>query len=141
MDSGRSCGSFAPTETEDVEPLPRDQVRRIAAIAREEGAVSKISSIHVNCWYGDFDKIACVRLFLQEQTGIKWEEAKQRSVFMGDSPNDEPMFAFFPHACGVANVRPFTDMMTTLPAWVASREGGDGFAEIVDVILAGRQGG
>jgi adenylosuccinate lyase len=37
-----------------------EQVRRIAEIAREVGATAKISSIHVNCWYGDFDKVACV---------------------------------------------------------------------------------
>ena len=33
----------------------------------------------------------------------------KRFVFAGDSPNDAPMFGFFPNAVGVANVRGFLD--------------------------------
>ena len=33
-------------------------------------------------------------------------------MFAGDSPNDQPMFAFFPNAVGVANVREMADLMT-----------------------------
>jgi hypothetical protein len=37
---------------------------------------------------------------------------------------------------GVANTREFADRMSVLPAWVTQREGGLGFAEMVDVLLA-----
>jgi hypothetical protein len=73
---------------EDVAPLPMEQVRRIAGIAREEGATAKISSIHVNCWYGDFDKVACVRFYLHERARLDWDQARGRTIFFGDSPND-----------------------------------------------------
>ena len=57
-------------------------------------------------------------------------------VFVGDSPNDAPMFAFFPNAVGVANVREFADRIATLPAYVTQAEAGAGFAELVDFLLA-----
>ena len=59
-----------------------------------------------------------------------------RTVFVGDSPNDAPMFAFFPNAVGVANVREFADRIATLPAYVTHAEAGAGFAELADFLLA-----
>jgi hydroxymethylpyrimidine pyrophosphatase-like HAD family hydrolase len=64
------------------------------------------------------------------------EAIKARVIFAGDSPNDQPMFAFFPNAVGVANVREFAGRMSSLPGWVTQREGGGGFAEMVDVLLS-----
>jgi hypothetical protein len=46
------------------------------------------------------------------------------------------MFAFFPNAVGVANVREFAARMKSLPSWVTQREGGGGFAEMVAVLLS-----
>jgi hydroxymethylpyrimidine pyrophosphatase-like HAD family hydrolase len=57
-------------------------------------------------------------------------------IFAGDSPNDQPMFAFFPHSVGVANVREFAERMNVLPAWITRQERGPGFAEMVDVLLS-----
>jgi hypothetical protein len=45
------------------------------------------------------------------------------------------MFQYFPHAAGVKNILAFAERMKHLPAFVASREGGEGFAEIVQTIL------
>ena len=56
-------------------------------------------------------------------------------VFAGDSPNDQPMFAFFPNAVGVANVSEMADMMTDLPAWVPPSAGSHGFAELAEALL------
>ena len=57
-------------------------------------------------------------------------------MFAGDSPNDAPMFAFFPNAVGVANVRRFLDRDRDA-ARVRSRrsEAGAGFAELADALL------
>jgi hypothetical protein len=46
------------------------------------------------------------------------------------------MFAFFPHAVGVANLRRFLDRIATPPAYITSREAGAGFAELADALLA-----
>jgi hypothetical protein len=48
------------------------------------------------------------------------------------------MFAFFPNAVGVANVREMADLMTDLPAWITPSAGSAGFAELADALLAAR---
>jgi len=120
---------------EDVPALPMTEVEKIVRCFEQAGARAKISSIHVNGWFGDYDKLAMTRLFFREQFDRDLEVVRDNVVFAGDSPNDEPMFAYFPHAVGVANVRDFVDRMKHPPAWVTQREGGFGFAEMVEVLL------
>ena len=118
---------------EDPPRLGHQEARRIRDIALGMGAQAKISSIHVNIWFGDYDKLAMARLFFERV----WEreDLLQAGIFFGDSPNDEPMFAAFPVSCAVANIRPFAGSMAHLPAYVTDRRGGLGFAEAVDRIL------
>jgi hypothetical protein len=123
---------------EDVPPLPRDAVARIVAIMEEEGLTAKVSSIHVNGWFGGYDKLSTARLMLQEDFGIDSRVDRERLVFVGDSPNDQPMFAFFPNAVGVANIVDMVDLMTYLPAWVTSSPGSIGFAELAAALLVAK---
>lgn len=123
---------------EDVEPLPREAVRRIKQIFEEEGGVAKVSSIHVNGWFGNYDKLTMSRRFAAEVLGLDLEEERNRIVFCGDSPNDAPMFGFFPNSCGVANVRDFAGEMEAEPTFVAGARGGAGFVEIAEAILDAR---
>ncbi len=125
---------------EDVPLLPRDAIDRIVALFAASGATAKISSIHVNGWFGTYDKLSMTRLALQELFAIDIddESERQRIVFAGDSPNDSPMFAFFPNAVGVANVRDFGDRMAALPRWVTPSRAGAGFVELADALLAAR---
>src|SRR5690349_11973006 len=88
---------------EDVEELPREQVARIVEIMEDEGLTAKVSSIHVNGWFGGYDKLSTTRLMMSEDFGIDLEHDREAFVFAGDSPNDQPMFAYFPNAVGVAN--------------------------------------
>ena len=48
------------------------------------------------------------------------------------------MFAFFPNACGVANIKEFASRLTSLPRFVATQAGASGFVEIVDTLLSRR---
>jgi hydroxymethylpyrimidine pyrophosphatase-like HAD family hydrolase len=57
-------------------------------------------------------------------------------AYLGDSPNDAPMFAHFRHGVGVANLRPFATMMSALPRYITQGEGGIGFAEFANAVLA-----
>lgn len=120
---------------EDVPPLPRADVDRIVALMEAEGMTAKVSSIHVNGWFGRYDKLAMTRTLLAEDFGINLDAQRERFVFAGDSPNDAPMFAYFPNAVGVANVRAFADRIATLPAYVTEAEAGAGFVEMVDFLL------
>jgi HAD superfamily hydrolase (TIGR01484 family) len=122
---------------EDVPALPRAEVDRIVAIMEAEGMTAKVSSIHVNGWFGAYDKLGMTRRFLAEALAIDLDAERDRFVFVGDSGNDAPMFAYFPLSVGVANVRAFLDRLATPPAFVTERESGAGFVEVADRLLRG----
>jgi HAD superfamily hydrolase (TIGR01484 family) len=120
---------------EDVPALPRAAIDRIVALMEEAGLTAKVSSIHVNGWRGRYDKLGMTRTLLAEVFGIDVDAERERWVFVGDSPNDAPMFAYFPNAIGVANVRVFAEHIPTLPAYVTRAEAGAGFAEVAASLL------
>jgi hydroxymethylpyrimidine pyrophosphatase-like HAD family hydrolase len=100
--------------------------------------VAKISSIHVNGWFGDYDKLSMSRRFADEVLGFDLETEKASVVFCGDSPNDAPMFSYFPNSCGVANVADFVDQITCKPTWITAEKGGEGFVELAQKLLSCR---
>jgi HAD superfamily hydrolase (TIGR01484 family) len=120
---------------EDVAPLPREQVDQIVTLMEGSGLTAKVSSIHVNGWFGRYDKLEMTRRFLDEAFGIDLDAQKRQFVFAGDSPNDAPMFAYFPLSVGVANVRAFADRIETLPAFVTNAESGAGFVELAEKVI------
>jgi HAD superfamily hydrolase (TIGR01484 family) len=124
---------------EDVPALPRAEVDRIVSIFERHGAHAKISSIHVNGWFGDYDKLTTTRLMMAELYGVDIEASRSEWVFSGDSPNDSPMFGFFPNAVGVANVVDFADRTPNLPRWITSARSGAGFAEMGRALLESRR--
>lgn len=126
---------------EDVPPLDEAAIDAIVDLFREAGATCKVSSIHVNGWYGQFDKLSGCRAFLAERYGDDLDDVADRWLYVGDSANDEPMFARFPHSVGVANVRRFLPRMQSWPRYVCPSEGGEGFAELLGHVLAARQAG
>ena len=96
---------------------------------------AKVSSIHVNGWFGAYDKLSMTRTLFAEVFGVDLDRERERYLFVGDSPNDAPMFGYFPNAVGVANIREFAERIGTLPAYVTHREAGAGFAELVQALL------
>jgi hypothetical protein len=123
---------------EDVPPLPRDAVARIVRIMEAEGLTAKVSSIHVNGWFGGYDKLSTARRMMREEFSIDLDADRADFVFVGDSPNDQPMFAHFPNAVGVANVREMSDLITQFPAWITPSPGSAGFGEVADALLEAR---
>ena len=121
---------------EDVERLSPEEVERIVSIFNDAGAMAKVSSVHVNGWFGDYDKLSMTRRMMEECFAVDLEAEKETAVFIGDSPNDSPMFQFFPKAIGVANVRDFGDLLTVEPAYVTEARAGAGFAEVAEALLA-----
>ncbi len=117
---------------EDVPALPLSAAARIAELMREAGLTAKVSSIHVNGWFGTYDKLATARLLFGERFGAQLDAVNRRVIFAGDSPNDAPMFAFFQNSVGVANVRRFPGLE---PKFVTEAESGAGFAELAEHLL------
>ncbi len=120
---------------EDVPALPATAVSRIVSLFQAAGATAKVSSIHVNGWFGDYDKLTMTRIMLRECFDIDLDAERDRFVFAGDSPNDAPMFGFFPHSVGVANVRDFLEILPAMPAYVTEARAGAGFAELATTVL------
>ncbi|MPR06764.1 HAD-IIB family hydrolase [Microvirga tunisiensis] len=123
---------------EDVPALPEAEVDRIVSIFERAGAQAKVSSIHVNGWFGDYNKLSMAKTLLADGFGMDWEEAKNAVVYAGDSPNDEPMFAAFPLSVGVANIQTFAHRLTSKPAYLANGHSGEGFVELADLLLRAR---
>jgi len=124
---------------EDVPPLGRDAVEKICRIAAAEGAVAKVSSIHVNCWYGDFDKVSGIEAFLRSRgRSLDRGNLQERVLFTGDSPNDEPMFRRLRHSVAVANIREFLQQLEHPPRYLTAKPAAEGFCEAVDLILKKR---
>lgn len=125
---------------EDAGPLPAEAAERIARLMREAGATAKISSIHVNAWFGDWDKLAMTRRMFAEVYGIDLDtdhhHGREAVVFIGDSPNDGPMFGFFPLSVAVANIGPYLTQLAAQPAYVTAREAGAGFVEFAEILLS-----
>lgn len=120
---------------EDVGPLPAADVQRIVSIFERHGATAKVSSIHVNGWFGAYDKLSMAKRFLQEALATPLDE---RCAFIGDSPNDEPMFGAVPLSAGVANISGFLDRMQHKPKFLTASRGGAGFVEFANALLATR---
>ena len=120
---------------EDVSPLTPGDVERIAALFEVAGATAKVSSIHVNGWFGGYDKLTMTRTLMDRAFGIDLDTDREHYVFVGDSPNDAPLFGFFPNAVGVANVSDFADALEHKPAYVTEARAGAGFAELAAALL------
>ncbi|HEV7267636.1 MAG TPA: HAD-IIB family hydrolase [Falsiroseomonas sp.] len=123
---------------EDAGPLPLADAERIATIFRAGGAEAKVSSIHVNAWIGAWDKLTGLR-HLFDALWCPLEQALDRAAFLGDSPNDAPLFAAVPLSVGVANIAPFLPGIAAAPAYVTAGAGGAGFVEFADAVLAARR--
>ncbi len=128
---------------EDPPDLGLEAAEKIRQVFEEQGAHAKISNIHVNGWFGDYDKLSMVRLYLN-QRGHSLPEARPTElpdmIYCGDSPNDEPMFAYFPLSVGVANIAAFLPQLKSKPTFLTKGDGGQGFAEIAERIIQARTG-
>ncbi len=123
---------------EDVEPLSEEAVQRIVALFEQAGATAKVSSIHVNGWFGVYDKLTMTRTFMRECFGVDLDTSRESFTFIGDSPNDSPMFEYFPNSIGVANVARFVGRLRATPAFVTKKPSGAGFAEAAARLLSAR---
>ena len=121
---------------EDVPALPLEAAERIAALMREAGLTAKISSIHVNGWFGGYDKLATTRQLFAEQFATDLQAANAEFAFVGDSPNDSPMFAYFVNSVGVANVARFAGRLEAEPKYVTRGFAGAGFTELTAYLAA-----
>lgn len=123
---------------EDVVPLDDAAVQKIVEIFIRNGATAKISSIHVNGWFGDYDKLTMTKRLMAQEYDTDLDSDERAFAFVGDSPNDAPMFGYFSNAVGVANLQRFLSQCDATPAWITNAASGAGFVEFAKKVLAGR---
>lgn len=126
---------------EDVPPLPRQSVAQIVSIMEAEGLTAKVSSIHVNGWFGEHDKWSGACWAVEMLFGRDLLGEVERWVYVGDSTNDQVMFERFALSVGVANLRRFANELVHWPAWITEGERGEGFAELGRALLQARAEG
>ena len=120
---------------EDVPKLSNDTINEIVDIAENNGATAKVSSIHVNCWIGEHNKLSTSLKILKESFGLNDAEIQSKTLFIGDSPNDSMMFVFFNNSIGVANVVDMMQIIDSPPKYITSKYSGEGFVELADLLL------
>ncbi len=123
---------------EDVAALPETAVQQIVSLFKSAGAQAKVSSIHVNGWFGAYDKLSMTKTLFAHELGIDLQNDNENVLFIGDSPNDEPMFEFFKYSVGVANIQHQLHRLTHRPKFVTQAHAGGGFAEMARYFLAAR---
>ncbi len=123
---------------EDVPALPAADIQRIVDVMQAAGMTAKVSSIHVNGWFGQHDKLSMTRRCLREVFALELDAMLDHTVYVGDSPNDAPMFAHLPLSVGVANVLPHLSQMSAHPRYVTRAASGAGFVELAQHLLLHR---
>ena len=118
--------------------LPGPAIREVVTRMEAAGMQATVSSIHINGWFGDHDKLAGARWILRALTGRDLDEEIGNWAFIGDSTNDQRMFERFAQSVGVANIDRFVPQLTHLPRYLTPSERGAGFAEMAQALLNAR---
>lgn len=122
----------------EAQHLEAAQIDAITARARALGARTLVSSVHAHACFHAGDKAKMSVRVAAELWGEVPEQVAAHYAFVGDSPNDQAAFAFFAASIGVANVARYAAVLAPPPRYVTTATNGGGFAEAIDVILAGR---
>lgn len=105
---------------------------------RMAGCSTTVNSLWVLGWLGVYDKLSMARKLLAERFDFDLLSDPDAVFYVGDSLNDEPMFAALPLTAGVSTVRDYLPRMQTAPTWITDRPGGLGFADVARVLLQAR---
>ena len=110
--------------------VERSEAALIQRYCLAAGFTAKMSSIHINVWSGQYSKSTMAKKWLDTHN-VNYE----KTMFVGDSPNDESMFESFPASVGVSNIIPYIPELNTPPAFVTTQPGGFGFNELSIALL------
>ena len=118
--------------------LDAQDIAKVVHIMRENGMTATVSSIHINGWYGEHNKLEGARWITHTLLGRDLDTETNAWAYVGDSTNDQVMFAHFINSIGVANIKVFEKELQHFPRYITPSERGEGFAEVVDALLLAR---
>jgi HAD superfamily hydrolase (TIGR01484 family) len=116
--------------------LPPERIAQVVQLMQSDGMHATVSSIHINAWYGEHNKLQGARWITQQLYGRSLSGEMDQWAYIGDSTNDQLMFEAFTHSVGVANIARFVPQLTHLPRYVTQGERGSGFRQFCDALLA-----
>jgi hydroxymethylpyrimidine pyrophosphatase-like HAD family hydrolase len=102
--------------------LPQEAIDHAVRLMREAGTNATVSSIHMNGWFGDHNKLEGARWIVRELWGRDLNTEMDRWVYVGDSTNDQLMVQHVEHSVGVAHVARFVPQLQHLPRCVTQSE-------------------
>ena len=118
--------------------LPQQQIDTVVRLMQDHGMTATVSSIHINGWFGNHDKLSGARWIVRTLWGRDLDQEIDRWVYVGDSTNDQRMFEHFTHSVGVANIAHFLPQLSHFPRYITTQARGDGFAEVARAVLQAR---
>ena len=116
--------------------LPQSAIDAVLRLMRNAGMTATVSSIHINGWFGEHDKLTGARWIVRELWDRELDAEINRWVYVGDSTNDQVMFEHFVHSVGVANIQRFKAQLTHPPRYITQGERGAGFAQVAQHLLS-----
>lgn len=119
----------------EYERVPRETVLRAVELARDLGARTTVSSVHLHITLDAHDKATGCLHVLWREFGIDTTRARMSFGFIGDSGNDAPCFAAFPASIAVSNL---SGRPSVTPKFVTRGARGAGFVEAARRILETR---
>ena len=131
--AGRECD--IAVDHSEFTNMPQAQIDQCVALMKAAGMNATVSSIHINGWFGEHNKLEGARWIVRELFDIDLDATLGQWVYIGDSTNDQLMFQHMPHSVGVANIERFVPQLKHLPRYVTTAERGDGFVQLADQLL------
>ena len=132
--AGREC-DIAVDHSEFTQ-MPQADIEACVAIMKAAGMNATVSSIHINGWFGEHNKLEGARWIVRSLFDIDLDATLERWIYIGDSTNDQLMFEHMPHSVGVANIERFVPQLKHLPRYVTQAERGDGFVQLAEHLLS-----
>ncbi len=115
-------------------PLGLDVAKGIQQAFEAQGATAKVSSIHVNGWWGNFSKSEGLKKLLSCFDPSL--SLKNDLIYVGDSPNDGPLFDVAGLSVGVANIKDFIGVVDFMhPQFVTVGKRAYGALELINKVL------
>jgi HAD superfamily hydrolase (TIGR01484 family) len=118
--------------------LDVEQIAQVVQVMQAEGMHATVSSIHINGWFGEHNKLSGAQWMVRRLFNRDLDQERDAWLYVGDSTNDQTMFAAFECSVGVANLRDFASQLHTWPRYLTDSERGHGFAEVANALLRAR---
>ncbi len=119
----------------DKKKMSSAEIRTLRNILTIYGASWGESSIHINAWFGDYDKKSALRHFATQALGIREEEYLEGGIYLGDSLNDQSLFGYIPMSIGMHTVEDNRTLFSVLPLYITTGTSGEGWVETVNCLL------